>query len=127
MDIIKITTIALITLFLTLTTREIKPEISVFISLAGGIIITTIAIGKLSNILSEFYAVINALNIDSDIIKILIKIIFIGYLTEFSSSLCRDTQNSSLADKIVFAGKIIIFSISIPIFKNILDIILGLL
>lgn len=127
MNLFKVIAIAIITLFLTLIVKEFKPEISMYISIAGGILILFSIIDDLFTTVTEFRNILKTLKIDNKIFKILFKIIIVGYLTEFSASLCKDANNNLLADKIILAGKIMIFSISLPIFKNIIQIIVDLI
>mgnify|MGYP003445959639 CR=1 FL=1 len=61
--------------------------------------------------------------IENEMIKLLLKMVAIGYLTEFSSGLLVDFGNVSLADKVVLAGKITIIFLSLPIFETLLKII----
>ena len=56
----------------------------------------------------------------------MLKIIGIGYLVEFSANVCRDSGNSSIADKVIIAGKMMIFIISLPIITNLFDLVLDL-
>ena len=57
----------------------------------------------------------------------MLKIIGLGYLIEFSANVCRDSGNNSIADKVVLAGKIMIFVISMPIISNLFEMILELI
>lgn len=127
MDLFKIIGIAIITLLLTIIIKELKPEFSIYVTLSGSIIILFLIINNISYIISEFNNILVSLNIDSKIFTMITKIIVIGYITEFSASLCKDFNNNVLSEKIILAGKILIFSISLPIFKSIVDIVIGLL
>ena len=127
MDLFKIIGIAIITLLLTIIIKELKPEFSIYVTLSGSIIILFLIINNISYIISEFNNILVSLNIDSKIFTMITKIIVIGYITEFSASLCKDFNNNVLSEKIILAGKILIFSISMPIFKSIVDIVIGLL
>ena len=53
-------------------------------------------------------------------IKIVIKIIGISYLIEFSSGLIEDFGLKSLSDKIVFVGKIAILTTAYPIIEKLI-------
>ena len=127
MDLFKIIGIAIITLLLTIIIKEFKPEFSIYVTLSGSIIILFLIINNISYIISEFNNILVSLNIDSKIFTMITKIIVIGYITEFSASICKDFNNNVLSEKIILAGKILIFSISLPIFKSIVDIVIGLL
>ena len=54
-------------------------------------------------------------------------IVGIGYLTEFGANICQDNGNSSLADKILLAGKVIILCFALPIVNSMLNVIMGLI
>jgi stage III sporulation protein AD len=81
--------------------------------------------------LSSTFTVINELieltNIDKQLYLIIFKVTAIGYLVEFASDTVNDFGLKSLADKLTFAGKIIIFTISIPIIYSIINLLVGLL
>lgn len=47
----------------------------------------------------------------------------IGYLVEFSAGIVEDFGSKSIADKLVLAGKIIIFTVSIPIIQSLITLI----
>ena len=126
MDIFRIISIGLITLCLGLIVRQIKPEISIFVSLAGGIIIFLLLINMLGALFSEIGNITQKAGIDDGLFAVLMKIVGIGYLTEFASDVCADADNSSLANKIQLGGKITILFLALPIFSSIFQIIAGL-
>ena len=66
-------------------------------------------------------------NINSSIYGIIFKIIGVGYLVEFTASICSDTGNHSLSDKVLLGGKIIILVMALPIITSILEIVMDLL
>ena len=65
--------------------------------------------------------------INGEIFSLIIKIIAISYLIEFTAGIISDMQLNSLADKVVFGGKIIVFSMILPIIKQIINLLMGLL
>ncbi len=65
--------------------------------------------------------------INAEIFSLLIKILAISYLIEFSASIIGDMQLNSLAEKVIFAGKIIIFSMVLPIIRQIITLLMDLL
>lgn len=125
--IIKIVAIGLITCLATLIVKPVRSDFAIFIAIAGGLVILFFILGYVSDIFEVFKNIISATGVSSDLYKILIKIIGIGYLIEFAVSVCNDTGNSSLGDKILLGGKIVIMVMALPIVTNILQIIMGLL
>ena len=51
----------------------------------------------------------------------------IGYLVEFSAGILNDFGQNSVADKLVFCGKVVVLILAIPILESVLAIISKLL
>lgn len=125
--IIKIVAIGLVACIATIIVRPIRSDFSIFIAMAGGIIIICLIINYLTEIFSTFKALVSMAGINSGIYGLLIKIMGIGYLIEFTAGICNDTGNSFLGDKVLLGGKIIIMVMALPIVLNIIEIITGIL
>lgn len=128
MDIIfKIIAIGLITCVATLIVRPVRADFAIIISIVGGLIIIFLIINYLTDIFDIINQILGISGINSGLYTVLLKIIGIGYLIEFTASICADTGNSSLGDKVLLGGKIIIMVMALPIITTILDIIMELL
>ncbi len=127
MDIIKIVGIGLITVIASILVKPIKPEVSIIIGLCGGVLILIQTINYVVDIIDAFSSIVDKTGLDAGLLKTLLKIIGVGYLTEFSANLCNDAGSSSVADKILFAGKIIILVMALPIVTSIIEIIVEIL
>lgn len=125
--IFKIVSIALITCVACLIVKPIRSDFAIFISIVGGIIIIFYLLSYLSSIFNIFDNIFEISGINSSLYGIILKIIGIGYLTEFTASICNDTGNGSLGDKVLLGGKIIILVMALPIVTSILDIVMELL
>ena len=60
------------------------------------------------------------LNINVNVFKIVIKILVISYVVEFTESLCVDLGSSSIGAKVSLCGKIIILITASPIFYSLI-------
>lgn len=127
MDIVKIIGVGLVTVVATMLVKPVKPEISILISLCGGIIMIVQCVNYVTQIIDAFTNIVEKTGLNMNLLKIILKIIGVGYLTEFSASLCNDTGNTSIGEKIIFAGKVIILVISLPIVTEIIEIIMEIL
>ena len=125
--IIKIVAIGLVTCLATLIVKPVRNDFAIFIAVAGGLVITFLVLDYLTDIFDVFKNIISSTGLSSNLYKLLIKIIAIGYLIEFAVGICSDTGNSSLSDKVLLGGKIVIMVMALPIITNILQIIIGLL
>lgn len=119
MDIFKIIGIGFLTLIVSIILKEYKKEYAIYSGLIGGAIIIFFSLETINSIIKfikEF-----SLNYNNGFIEILLKITGISILTEYAVSICKDSGESSIANKIDFGGKIIVISMSIPIISNTLS------
>lgn len=123
-DIIKIIGIGFITLIVTLILKEYKRDFAIYASLIGGMLIIFLMIDYLEGIVGFISGLSESNN---EFILLLIKITGISILTEFATSICRDSGESSIASKVDLGGKIIVISMSIPVISATLNGLLGLL
>ena len=127
MEIFKIAAIGIIAALLIVFLRESKPEIALIVSLAAGALILIFVVDYLVQAFQVFEILMEKSGIDKDLIGAIIKIVGIGYITEFAANICLDSNNKAIADKIQFGGKVLILVISVPLLNAMIDIILSLL
>lgn len=125
--IFKIVSIALITCVAAMIIKPVRGDFAIIISIVGGLIILFYTLSYFTSIFDVFDKVIKFTGINASLYAVVFKIIGIGYLTEFTASICSDTGNSSLGDKVLLGGKIIILVMALPIVSAILEIVLELL
>ena len=63
----------------------------------------------------------------NQLLKTVLKIVGIGYITEFSAGLLSDFGSASVADKVILGGKITIVALSLPIMENLFRMLEGFL
>lgn len=112
---IKIVTIALICSIIIVYLKTVNSEVYMLALVATGIILISFGFEYLSEVFTFANRIMDKTGIDKELYKIIFKIIAIGYLIEFAASTINDFGLKSIADKLVFVGKIIIFSVSMPI------------
>ena len=127
MELIKILILGIIVSILSMFLKQIKPEYSLLCLVVGSIIILFYILSYVSDIFVFFQEIIDKTGINYSLFITMIKIIGLGYLVEFSASVCRDSGNDSIADKVVLGGKLMIFLTSLPIITNLFDMILELI
>lgn len=119
----KIIGVGLVTAIAALILKSSKPELAFAVTIAGGVIILIFALDMLGASLRIFTDIAEKTGIDQFLVKIILKIVAIGYLVEFSAGIVEDFGSKSIADKLVLAGKIIIFTVSIPIIQSLITLI----
>lgn len=118
----KVTAVGIITLFLALLVKQHKQEYALAVSLSGGAVMLFIicegAVGYISALKGYFLDA----SLPSEAITAILKAVGIGYITEFSAASARDFGQTSLSAKIVFAGKLAVFSLSFPFINQLIRI-----
>lgn len=127
MDIIKIIGIGFITLVITIIFKEYKKEFAIFPVLIGGMLIIFFSLDILKNIFNFITEISNVSSVNKDFIKILLKITGLSILIEYAVSICKDSGENAIANKIDLGGKVILISMSIPIMSSTLNTLTKLL
>ena len=127
MDFFKIIAIGIVTVICTILLKQIKPELSIFVVIVGSVLIVFLILQSVGSVLGNYTKLLEKTSINPTLFSCVLKIIGIGYLTEFASDVCTDAGVGSVAQKINLAGKILIFITCLPIIENLLNIILALM
>ena len=126
-EILKIIGVAFITTVAAILLKGTKPELSFAVTVMGVIVILLFIIDAMRTTLAIFTVIAEMTGIENSLIKILVKIIGVGYLTEFASGILNDFGSNAVADKVVLCGKLTIVVLSLPILKGLLQMITGFL
>jgi len=126
-DIARVIGIALATTFAVLILKPTKPEIAALVAVAGGLLVILMFVESLSAIMDNLANLVQRTGIRSELFSALIRIIGIGYLTEFAANICDEAGNTSMAKKVTLAGKVLILILAMPIINNLIEIIMGVM
>ena len=112
MNTVRLCGIAIISVMLIVTLKQLRPEFSSIMTIGTGIILFSCALTCFSPAFDNF----------SPHIGIMIKSLGVGILSQSTADICRDSGESSIASKIELIGKAEIFVMSIPLITELLDI-----
>lgn len=121
--IFKLIAISVIGVVVVLMLRTAKPEFAVFATIATGVIMVIILLSTLQDVILSFDNVVKKSGVDEGVFSAVLKIIGIGYLTEYSASIATDAGCGSIAQKLQFGGKLTIFAMSISIVSALIDVV----
>ncbi len=127
MDIVKIIGVGFIAVIIIVILKQYRPEFAIYASIIAGVIIILMITDTLSGIINLLQDIANRTNVNTQFLKILMKITGIAILTEFAVSICKDSGETAVANKIDIGGKVIIISMSIPIIRALLETVLKIL
>lgn len=112
---LKTALLGILTILIAMAMRQGKAEFSTFVSFTGSILIAWIAVRLLKGIIGSFERMEKLVSVDMEYITLLLKMIGVTYLSEFSSAICRDAGYSAVAGQIELVGKLTILTIGMPI------------
>ena len=127
MNLMGLIAIALLATKLSVMIKKYNPEYSIFISIIAGIFILCMILSELTPSIQKINGLISASGISSEYAKILFKTLGVCFLVQFASDSCNDAGESSLASKIELAGKVLIITMALPLFEQVIKIVSGLL
>lgn len=123
MNMITICGAAIVTAVLAVMLRSQSPHSAMLLSVAAGAIIILSLLKNLPGTLSGIQSVLADGGIDTDDIAILLKVMGICFVTEFTCDCVTEAGLLSLSTNISFAGKILVLLTSLPLFQNIIAVI----
>lgn len=98
--------------------KQYKPEFALLSEAVSIIIILFMLTDEIKEAISLFGTYFGFLSKAEEYISVMLKILGISLVTQFTSDMCRDSGESALASKVEFAGKIIIIAASLPVIEG---------
>lgn len=123
MEILQIVGIALAGVIMAAVVKGFKPEMSIYVVLATVVVIFMMALDKLTVVFQFLSSIYNDMTYGKDFFPIIIKVLVVAYLADFTAQLCKDAGETSIGGKVELAGKITIFYLAMPILLAVMDLI----
>ena len=118
---VKIAVIGLTAVILCIMIKPLKSEYAVMLSITACILIFFLVLSRLTVILESLSQITEAIGLKETYLGLLLKIIGISYIGEFTSNVCKDSGYQAISGQIEMVGKITIISMSLPVFLAILN------
>ena len=127
MQIVKVIGVGLIGALVAGLLRQEKSELYIFAVIAGGALILIIILSSLTEVITQFGMLVGKSGVDESLFAGVLKIIGVGYITEYTSALCTDYGVTSIANKMQLAGKVAIFFMTMPVLAKLVSVISSML
>ncbi len=96
-------------------------EYSLLISLGLAVFIFIYILGRMEVILETAQEIQDVMSMDIAYIEVILKMLGITYIAQFSSGICKDAGYGNIATQIDLFGKISILALSMPILLTLLQ------
>ncbi len=123
MDILKIGILGIAGVLLAVPLKVHKAEYSLFVSMTVCICIFIYIISKIEILYQYAVSLEEMLPVDKKYLAMILKMVGITYVSEFSIHLCKDAGYGVIAAQIELFAKISILVISMPVLMSFLDVI----
>ncbi|HIZ16572.1 MAG TPA: stage III sporulation protein AD [Firmicutes bacterium] len=127
MNITAIAAFAVIAAVLAVMLRQYKPEYSIILSVAAGVLLLMFVVSAAAPIVDKINEIMDKSAAVSQYGGVLIKALGICLISQMACDACTDAGEVSLASKAELAGKIAMVLVALPLFDDILDVVIKLL
>lgn len=124
---LKVALLGIATVLLALPFKNGKSEYSIFLGIGACVFLFLYGLERVQNVLEILEEIWDGLELYGTYLTLLLKVVGITYIAEFSSDLCKDAGFQTVANQIEFVGKISILLVSMPILVSLMDSIRGFL
>lgn len=107
--------------------RQQMPSFATLVSLFAGIVILLLVVRSMASAIGTVQQLTAAAKVNQMFLQTLIRILGIAYVVEFAADVARDAGETALGGRIELAGKIGIVLLALPIFKDVLDVIVQMI
>ncbi len=103
--------------------KQYKPEYAVLSEAACAAAALLLIASELSDVRAFFVRALESAGIRAEYASVLLKTLGAALVTQFAANAARDNGQSALAEKIEFAGKVIMLSLALPVLKAVLQLV----
>ncbi|MDY2714264.1 MAG: SpoIIIAC/SpoIIIAD family protein [Candidatus Borkfalkiaceae bacterium] len=127
MELIKIAAVGVVCSLVVVYLKNSDSQLAGLATVASGVLLLILTVGYAADFLSLLTSLGDYAQTGGQVVKIVIKILGISYLVEFTADVIDDMGLKSVSDKVVFAGKILIITAAFPVIENLIKIVINLL
>lgn len=120
-EIIKVGMLGILGVLLAIQFKAHKPEYGMLIGFGICILIFGYSIGQVEAVLDQFLSLGKYLGNAKGYLSILVKVIGITYICEFSAGICKDAGFGALSDQIEILGKLSVIFAGLPVLFAVIE------
>ena len=121
MSMIQAGMIGVIGAMLAIQLKGSKAEYGIYVSVAVSIVLFVLISDRLGIFVRTVKELIAYAHLETSYFSVILKMVGITYIAEFSSGICKDAGYGSLGSQIEIFGKLSVLAVSMPILLALLD------
>ncbi len=120
-ELLKVAFLGIAGVLIAIQFKSVKSEYAVYIGLAVSIIIFYFCVRQVEAVTVQLAKIKVYLNGSEEYLSILLKVIGITYVCEFSAGICKDAGYQSVAGQIEVLGKLSVMFAGLPILFAVIE------
>ncbi len=120
-EIIKVGMLGIVGILLAVQFKANKPEYGMYIGFAIAILIFSYGLHQIQAVIERFDMIRGFLGDSKQYLTVLLRVIGVTYICEFSSGICKDAGYGSIAEQIEIFGKLSVMFAGIPILFAVIE------
>ncbi len=121
MSVMQVGVIGVIAAILAVQLKGGKTEYGIYVCMGAGVILFSFIVDRLGTFVGMIEDLTSYISVDSGYLAIMLKMIGITYIAEFSSGICRDAGYQTLAGQIEIFAKLTILTLGLPVLTALLE------
>lgn len=114
-ELVKVAFLGIAGVLLAVQFKAVKPEYSIYIGIAVSVVIFCFCLRQVEAVTAQFGRLKSVLNGADEYLSVLLKVIGITYICEFSSGICKDAGYQAVAGQIEVLGKLTVMFAGLPV------------
>ena len=120
-EIIKVGMLGIVGVLLAIQFKTQKPEYSMYIGFAIGILIFGYVVRQVEAVILQIDFIRGYLGESQSYLFLLLKVVGITYICEFSAGICKDAGFQAISDQIEMLGKLSVMFAGLPILMAVIE------
>ncbi len=101
--------------------RRMNREAGMALALGAGVMLMGVALTRLGGVAQALQELCARANVQPLYVRTMMKVVGICLLTELASSVCRDAEETGLAERVETVGRALVMAIAAPVLLHLLD------
>lgn len=123
MNLIAVSFAAVIVVLIAIKIKDMDSGYGVILSMAGCVMVMYFVVSRFRQITDYIDRITAYISVNITYIDVILKIIGLAYVCQFSSDLCRDAGYNAIASQVEMAGKISLILLSMPVLMSVIDLV----
>lgn len=121
MEIVKIAVMGIVGVLIAIQFKSHKLEYGVYVGIGISILIFYYVVQSLAGVMGQLSALQKYMEFGQGYIGILLKVMGITYICEFSAGICKDAGHQSVAGQIELLGRLAVMFSGLPIILAVIE------